>query len=369
MTVFRRRRVPGAARGRREVAGFRHLAAVELPGAVVVDHTDGDVDFWSHDEDVELLLADKDRRLLQAQELRRSQRLRARRRSLEARVAAAKALLARRQENFDAARRRLEAARSALTPVAFRRLSTRGYLRRKIVFALGETVSLAVAFSAAFDVPPLQGLLLSAGIALAFVVAGDLGGILRHALDGAHLATVELDPQFAHLGVTGERRWLRAAWGGAAAVFAVAAVAVGTLRAGAGAGVPLAAAMAVLTLVLALGSGISSWQHANLAADLLDHLERTEDDAADACARAARARVLSRYDALGERIDTRWRATEELAAARLRSAQALCSFFRARHPKVFGHGVRRRLAHADRVAPPVRAAWPVSANGTARTRS
>jgi hypothetical protein len=92
--------------------------------------------------------------------------------------------------------------------------------------------------------------------------------------------------------------------------------------------------------VLAVGSGISSWQHASLAADVLDHLERAERDAARAWARAANAPVLARYDGLGERIDVRWQAVEERAAARVRLAHALGAFFRARHPQLFGHGAR-----------------------------
>ncbi|MGI8810637.1 MAG: hypothetical protein ACR2KK_22865 [Acidimicrobiales bacterium] len=356
---------PGTARGRFERAGFRHLAAVEVPAVVTVDPQVGDPAFQAHDEVAELLLADKDRRLLEARELRRSRWLRARRRGLQTQVAAATALVAQRRQDFDQANRFLHEARVALAPVAFRRLSHAAYLRRKVVFGIGEAVSLAVAFSAAFDVPPLEGLLLSAGIALAFVVAGDLGGVLRHAVDGARLAEVDLDPRFRHLAVTGGRGWLTAAWCSAAGVFALAGMAVGGLRAGGGAGLPLAAAMAVLTLVLAVGSGISSWQHANVACDLLDHLDRAEREAAGAWAAAAGATVLARYDALGERIDVRWQAVEELGAARVRLAQALCAFFRARHPQLFGHGVRRRSAPGNGNGRSGSAAVPASTNGHA----
>lgn len=361
MTFYsRKRQFPGTARGRFERAGFRHLAAVQVHAAVTVDPKEGDPEFQAHDEAAELLLADKDRRLLRARELRRSRRLRAHRRGLRTQVAAATDLVTRRRHDFDESGRLLHEARQALAPVAFRRLSHDGYLRRKVVFAVGEAVSLAVAFSAAFDVPPLEGLLLSAGVALAFVVAGDLGGVLRHAVDGARLSEVDLDPRFRHLAVTGGRRWLTAAWCLTAALFAFAGVAVGALRAGGGAGFLLAAAMALLTLVLAVGSGISSWQHANLPSDVLDHLERAERDAEAAWVLAARAPVLARYDALGERIDVRWQAVEELGAARVRLAEALCAYFRARHPQLFGHGLRRRSAQTGLGTATVRA----STNGT-----
>ena len=370
MTFLRRRpTVPGAAKGRFEVRAFRHLAGVEVPDVAQIRAQEGDAGFRAHDEDVELLLAAEDWRLLRARELRRSRRLRARRRGMATQVAAATALVVRRRQDFDDASRALQDARRALAPVAFRRLSHRAYLRRKVVFAVGEAVSLAVAFSAAFDVPPLEGLLLSAGIALAFVVAGDLGGVLRHAVDGARLGEVDLDPRFRHLAVTGGRRWLTAAWCSTAAVFALAGVAVGALRAGAGADLALGAAMALLTLVLAVGSAVSSWQHASVACDLLDHLERTEHDAAAAWTRAARARVLTRDDALGERIEVRRKETEELGAARWRFAQALCAFFRGRHPGLFGHGVRLRPAPSNGTHPPETAAWPAPVNGTAGRRS
>ena len=365
MRRLRRHATPGTATGRFERAGFRHLAAVEAPDVVKVDPQEGDREFQAHDEAAELLLADKDRRLLMARELRRSRHLRARREGLKTQVAAATLLVTRRRQDFDQASHLLHEARNVLTPIAFRRLSHDGYLRRKIVFAVGEAVSLAVAFSAAFDVPPLEGLLLSAGIALAFVVAGDLGGVLRHSVDGARLTAVQLDPRFGHLAVTGGRRWLTAAWCVAAAMFALAGVAVGTLRAGAGTGLPLAAAMALLTLVLAVGSGISSWQHASLAADLLDHLERAERDAAARWLRAARAPVLVRYDALGERIDVRWHTVEELGAARLRLAHALCAFYRGRHPQLFGHGLRRRPVQTNAGSRLGTVSLPASTNGTA----
>lgn len=367
MNIFTKRRdVPGTARGRLEVRGFRHLAAVEVPERVQVLPQEGDRWFRSHDEEAELLLAEKDRRRLHARELRRSRRLRARRASLRTSVAAAQALVARRRQDFEDANALLHDAREALGPLAFRRLPHDAYLRRKVVFAVGEAVSLAVAFSAAFDVPPLEGLLLSAGIALAFVVAGDLGGVLRHAVDGARLSAVDLDPRFRILALTGGRRWLAAAWCVAAGVFGLAGVAVGTLRAGGGSGVALAAAMALLTLVLAVGSGISSWQHASLAADVLDHLERAEQDAARAWARTANAPVLARYDALGERIDVRWQAVEEQAAARVRLAHALAAFFRARHPQLFGHGARLEQAPTNGNRPLRTAPWPApyASNGT-----
>jgi hypothetical protein len=371
MTMFtrtrfsKRRNVPGTARGRVEVRGFRHLAAVEVPETVQVRPQEGDRWFRSHDEEAELLMAEKDRRLLHARELRRSRRLRARRASLRTSVAAAQALVTYRRQDFADANALLHDAREALGSLAFRRLSHDAYLRRKVVFAVGEAVSLAVAFSAAFDVPPLEGLLLSAGIALAFVVAGDLGGVLRHALDGARLAAVDIEPRFKILALTGGRRWLAAAWCIVAGVFGLAGVAVGALRAGGGSGLALAAAMALLTLVLAVGSGISSWQHASLAGDVLDHLERAEQDAARAWAAAANAPVLARHDALGERIDVRWQAVEEQAAARVRLAHALSAFFRARHPQLFGHGGRMEPAPTNGDRGLRTASWPApyAANG------
>lgn len=353
MTATRQLAAPGTARGRFEVAGFDRMATVEVPDLTQARRLVGDGDFRAHDEDAELLLGEKDRSLNRARELWRSRRLRARRRGLEARATAARGIADQRRRQFEAAGRLLAEAHDALAPLAFRRLATRAYRRRKVIFALGETISLAVAFSAAFDVPPLEGVLLSAGIALAFVVAGDLGGLLRHAADRDGAG--DLDPRYRALVARSGRRWLAAAWCTAAALFALAAVSVGFLRATGqgGAGGALAAAMAVLTLTLAVASGVSSWQHANVAADLLDHLELAERRAARAWRRAARARVLRRYDALGERIDVRWQSCEARGEARMHLARALCAWFRARHPQLCGHGVRqcKPVVPANGVAP------------------
>lgn len=91
---------------------------------------------------------------------------------------------------------------------------------------------------------------------------------------------------------------------------------------------------------------------------MLDHLERAERQAARAWMGAANAPLLARHDALGERIDVRWQAVEEQAAARVRMAHALRAFFRARHPQLFGHGARREQAPANRDRPLRTAPWP-----------
>ena len=78
---------------------------------------------------------------------------------------------------------------------------------------------------------------------------------------------------------------------------------------------------------------------ASVGCEIIDHLQREEQAAARRWRRAARVRVLRRHDALGEKLEVRWRAAEELGAGRMRLALARCAFLRARHPRVFGHGV------------------------------
>ena len=115
---------------------------------------------------------------------------------------------------------------------------------------------------------------------------------------------------------------------------------VGVLRAADQDSAVLAGALAVLTVTLAMAAGLSSWQHASVGCEVIDHLQRAEEVAAKQWRRAARARVLRRYDGLGATLDVRWRAAEERGGGRIRLARARCAFFRARHARVFGHGVR-----------------------------
>jgi hypothetical protein len=329
-----------------KVGTLAFLSDLELIDVDTVRRQEGDADFRGHDEDFLIKQGEADRCLDRARELGRSRRIRARRRGLEERADAARGVVEHRRHDLDEASRLLTDARRDLAPVAARRLSDRTYRRRKLILAVGEAVSLAVAFSAAFDVAPAEAILLSGAIALAFVVAGDFGGILRLSVDRARLSSalaqdaVALDPKYLHLVVHDRRRWLTVVGCAAAGVFALAAVSVGLLRAANRDSFGLAAGLALLTVTMAMAAGLSSWQHASIGGEVIDHLRREEEAAARRWRRAARARVLRRYDALGEKVDVRWRAAEERGTARQRQAEAHCGYFRARHPHVFGHGVR-----------------------------
>ncbi len=184
--------------------------------------------------------------------------------------------------------------------MAYRGISDRAYRRRKIILGIGEAVSLAIAFSAAFDVAPLEGLLLSGAIALAFVIAGDLGGVLRLAAERSRLSAaleddvVHLDPRYLHILYHDRQPWLSIVGGVTAAVFALATVSVGVLRAANQGSLGLAAGLGLLTVSLAIAAGLSSWQHASLGSEIIDHLQREEQAAARRLKRAAAARVLRR---------------------------------------------------------------------------
>ena len=338
-------------RNRLEADGFTWLADLDLVDVGEVHYLEGSADFHGHDEESILKLGEQDRHIERSQELLRSRRLRARRGRLEERVKAARGVVEHRRQGADEASRLLADARRELAGFAYRQLSDRTYRRRKVIFALGEAVSLAVAFSAAFDVAPAEAFLLSGAIALAFVVAGDLGGILRVSSERARLGTaierdaVHLDPRFRHIVQPDGRRWITAVGCGAAGLFALAAVAVGVLRAADRGSALLAGGLSLLTVTLAMAAALSSWQHASVGCEVIDHLQREEAVAARRWRRASRARVLRRYDALGAKIDVRWRAAEERAEGRMRLAEARCGFFRARHPRVFGHGVRTGDSH------------------------
>ena len=161
-------------------------------------------------------------------------------------------------------------------------------------------MSLAVAFSAAFDVAPLEALLLSGAIALAFVIAGDLGGVLRLTAERSRLSAavedgvVQLDPRYLHILYYDRQPWLSIVGGVTAAIFALAAVSVGVLRAANQGSVGLAAGLGLLTVSLAIAAGLSSWQHASIGSEIIDHLQREEEAAARRLKRAAAARVLRR---------------------------------------------------------------------------
>ena len=211
---------------------------------------------------------------------------------------AARAIVDQRHRNLIEANALLADARRVLAPIAYRGLSDRTYLRRKIILGIGEAVSLAVAFSTAFDVAPLEGLLLSGAIALAFVIAGDLGGILRLTAERSRLSAavedgvVNLDPRYLHILYYDRQPWLSIVGGATAALFAVAAVSVGVLRAANQGSLGLAAGLGLLTVSLAVAAAVSSWQHASLGAEIIDHLQREEEQAGSRLRRAAAARVL-----------------------------------------------------------------------------
>ncbi|MEA2973496.1 MAG: hypothetical protein QOG82_1954 [Actinomycetota bacterium] len=221
-------------------------------------------------------------------------------READERSRAARTIVEHRHQNLVEANALLTEARRVLAPIAYRGLSDRTYLRRKIILGIGEAVSLAVAFSAAFDVAPLEGLLLSGAIALAFVIAGDLGGVLRNVADRSRLSAaieddaVHLDPRYHHILYHARQPWLSMIGGGTAAVFAVATVSVGVLRAANRGSVGLAAGLGLLTLSLAIAAGLSSWQHASIGSEIIDHLQREEEAAARRLKRAASNRALRR---------------------------------------------------------------------------
>lgn len=218
---------------------------------------------------------------------------------------AARAIIEHRHRNLTEANALLGEARRVLAPIAYRGLSDRIYRRRKIILAIGEAVSLAVAFSAAFDVAPLEALLLSGAIALAFVIAGDLGGILRISAERSRLSAaleddaVHLDPRYHHILYHDRQPWLSIIGGVTAGVFALATVSVGVLRAANQGSLGLAAGLGLLTVALAIAAGLSSWQHASIGSEIIEHLQREEEAAARRLKRAAAARVLRGPRAFG----------------------------------------------------------------------
>jgi hypothetical protein len=222
------------------------------------------------------------------------------RRELSEPARAARAIVEHRHRNLVEANALLTEARRVLAPIAYRGLSDRIYRRRKVILAIGEAVSLAVAFSAAFDVAPLEALLLSGAIALAFVIAGDLGGIMRLTAERSRLSAamedeaVHLDPRYLHILYHDRQPWLSIIGGVTAGIFALAAVTVGVLRAANRGSLGLAAGLGLLTLSLAIAAGLSSWQHASVGSEIIDHLQREEEAAARRLKRAAAARVLRR---------------------------------------------------------------------------
>jgi hypothetical protein len=227
------------------------------------------------------------------------------RRELDERARAARAIVEHRHRNLVEANALLGEARRVLAPIAYRGLSDRIYRRRKVILAIGEAVSLAVAFSTAFDVAPIEALLLSGAIALAFVIAGDLGGILRITAERSRLSAameddvVHLDPRYLHILYHDRQQWLSIIGGVTAAIFGVAAVSVGVLRASNQGSVGLAAGLGLLTVSLAIAAGLSSWQHASIGSEVIDHLQREEEAAARRLKRAAGARALRRPPVLG----------------------------------------------------------------------
>jgi hypothetical protein len=222
------------------------------------------------------------------------------RREADERARAARAIVEHRHRNLVEANALLTEARRTLAPIAYRGLSDRIYRRRKVILAIGEAVSLAVAFSAAFDVAPIEALLLSGAIALAFVIAGDLGGVLRLTAERSRLSAameddvVHLDPRYHHILYHDRQPWLSIIGGVTAAIFGVAAVSVGVLRASNQGSVGLAAGLGLLTVSLAIAAGLSSWQHASIGSEIIDHLQREEEAAARRLKRAAGARALRR---------------------------------------------------------------------------
>ena len=221
-------------------------------------------------------------------------------READERSRAARAIVEHRHQNLVEANALLTEARRVLAPIAYRGLSDSTYLRRKIILGIGEAVSLAVAFSAAFDVAPLEGLLLSGAIALAFVIAGDLGGVLRVVAERSRLSAaidddaVHLDPRYHHILYHARQPWLSMIGGATAAVFALATVSVGVLRAANQGSLGLAAGLGLLTVSLAIAAGLSSWQHASIGSEIIDHLQREEEAAARRLKRAASNRALRR---------------------------------------------------------------------------
>ena len=206
---------------------------------------------------------------------------------------AARAIVEQRHRSLVEANALLTDARRVLAPIAYRGISDRIYRRRKVILAIGEAVSLGVAFSAAFDVAPLEALLLSGAIALAFVIAGDLGGVLRLTAERSRLSAavedgvMQLDPRYLHILYYDRQPWLSIVGGVTAGIFALAAVSVGVLRAANQGSLGLASGLALLTVSLAIAAGLSSWQHASIGSEIIEHLQREEEAAARRLKRAA----------------------------------------------------------------------------------
>ena len=234
-------------------------------------------------------------------------------RGLGERSRAARAIVEQRHQSLVEANGLLTDARRVLAPIAYRGISDRIYRRRKVILAIGEAVSLGVAFSAAFDVAPLEALLLSGAIALAFVIAGDLGGVLRLTAERSRLSAavedgvMQLDPRYLHILYYDRQPWLSIVGGVTAGIFAVAAVSVGVLRAANQGSLGLASGLALLTVSLAIAAGLSSWQHASIGSEIIDHLQREEEAAARRLKRAAAARVLRSPPILGAVRSDEWR--------------------------------------------------------------
>ncbi|HEX7277854.1 MAG TPA: hypothetical protein VF244_10810, partial [Acidimicrobiales bacterium] len=278
---------------------------------------------------------------------------------------AARAIVEHRHRNLVEANALLTEARRVLAPRAYRGLSDRAYLRRKINLGIGEAVSLAIAFSAAFDVAPLEGLLLSGAIALAFVIAGDLGGVLRVSAERSRLSAaladdvVHLDPRYHHILFHDRQPWLSIIGGVTAAVFALATVSVGVLRAANQGSVGLAAGLGLLTVSLAIAAGLSSWQHASIGSEIIEHLQREEEAAARRLKQAAAARVLRRpqiltpvrSDELGLRSaapDLEWPPMDTDRRGPDLDWEAPTAELRVKRPKRGGRAARERPAKREK---------------------
>lgn len=315
------------------------LEAVE---PVAVHH--GDRDFVGHVEDGNTELILKDNHLAGALSLRRMGRVAERRARLRERVLTCRQIVEVARDAHRELTGLLSVVHAAFGVLATRNLSTAAYRARKLGLGIGETVGLTAALSLAFGVPPLHGALLSSGFAIALLTGADLGGLLRERAERPRVTAAlarageGVQPVVAQVAGPGGPRFLVAAWCSAVVVFVLAAVAVGAVRAQEAGGVLVAAALTVLTATLGIAAALSSYRHASAAADVVEHLERARRSVERRTRRAARARVLRRFDGLTARLEVDAAATAHEAEARAHLGRAANAYLRDANRGVYGHG-------------------------------
>ncbi|MGH2554984.1 MAG: hypothetical protein ACRDHO_04615 [Actinomycetota bacterium] len=226
---------------------------------------------------------------------------------------------------------------------AYRDLSHRAFRLRKFILSIGEVMGVTLVYAVAWDVPYGEAALLAAATALALIIGGDLGGELRLHREWPRVAALlrKLKERNLELGPppnAADPGWLRLLWISASAMFGLAGIAIGVLRASAvGRGLD-AAAFAVLTTLMVVASGVTSWRHASPAADLIEAGRKAERTYAVLYKKEAGSRTLRRWGAARESVAVRTERAERLGAAREHLAEATKAKIAEKNPGQFGHG-------------------------------